>query len=135
MPEVQGIEKLFSFIPRRRFGRHRCYGRSMFGHSVYGEDEIIFMSEDKDGNPKEIQLTGIYRTSNAGGVTKVFRDPYYITRNPRYAPQQSWRGIFADAVLAWQNLTEEDKELYNQRVMNKNLSGYNLFLKQYLLSH
>jgi len=135
MPEVYGVEKLFSVVPRRKFGRFRCYGRSMFAESVFGEDEIIFMSEDKDGNPKEITLSGIYRTDNVTGETKYYREPYYITKNPRTDPQQIQRGKYADAVLAWQNLTSEQKEVYNERTKGKSLSGYNLFSKEYLLSH
>jgi hypothetical protein len=135
MPEVNGIEKLFSFVPRRKFGRHRCYGRAMFAQSVFGEDEIVFMSADKDGNPKPITLSGIYRTDNVTGKTKFYREPYYITKNPRTVPQQAQRSKFADAVAGWQALTAEEKEVYNIRARGKHLSGYNLFLKEYLLSH
>jgi len=131
MAEIEGIDKLFSTVPRKRFGRFRCYGRAMYGHSVYGEDEIIFNS----GINGDITLTGIYRTDNVTGKTKYYREPYYITRNPRTVPQQANRTKFADAVAAWQALTPDEKNVYNERAKRKHLPGYNLFLREYLLSH
>jgi hypothetical protein len=141
MPEVVGIEKLLSHIPKKRFGLFREYGASQFGYSVYGEGPIYIIIDkgppvkylsDKAGNP--INFAGIYRTDNVTGITRYYREPYYITKNPRYAPQQAWRQIFADAVLAWQGLTPAEKAVYNIKAKGKRMSGYNLFLKEYLLS-
>jgi len=142
MPEVTGIEKLLSIIPKKRFGIFRWYGMAQYGYSNYGEDSIYIIVDkappvkylsDKDGNP--IDFAGIYRTDNVTGITRYYREPYYITKNPRYAPQQAWRGIFADAVLAWQGLTAPEKAVYNIKAKGKRMSGYNFFLKEYLESH
>lgn len=142
MPEIQGIEKLFSIIPKKRFGLFRLFGTSQLGHSNYGEEDIYF-NEVGYGNAvfgvnifaDLILLSGIYRTDNVTGVTKYYREPFYITKNPRYAPQQANRQKYADGVLAWQGLTEEQKNQYNEKAKGKRMSGYNLFLKEYLLSH
>jgi hypothetical protein len=45
------------------------------------------------------------------------------------------RATFAEAVLAWQNLTNEQKALYNEISIKKGRHGYNYFISQYLKSH
>jgi len=131
MPEVEGIERLFSIIPKKRFTKFREYGTSQFAHSCYGEEDVWFAPEGRD----PILLSGIYRTDNVTGKTKYYREPFYITRNPETTPQQAWRSTFADAVAGWQALTPEEKSVYNKRAIGKHMSGYNLFLREYLLSY
>jgi hypothetical protein len=142
MVEVYGVEKLLSVTPKKRFGKFRLYGTSQFGHSDYGAEDIVcfpdgYDAEGQDRTPKlaPINFSGIYRTDNVTGRTKFYREPYYITKNPRTVPQQAWRGIFADSVSAWQGLTDEQKAVYNIRAKGKRMSGYNLFLKEYLSLH
>lgn len=142
MAEVTGIDKFLSFIPRKRFGLFCKFGTLQFGFSCFGDDDVFFrrsgfgnsvfgISEIAD----IILLSGIYRTDNVTGETKCYREPYYIPRNPRSEDQQAQRQKFADAVAAWQVLTQEQKSPYNIRAERMQLSGYNLFLREYLLSH
>jgi hypothetical protein len=130
MPEVESIQKLLSFIPKKRFWLFNQYGTSQYGFSHYGDEDIIIFAYR--GVP--INFSGIYRSDNVTGVTKYYREPYYITRNPRTPAQQVHRQKYADGILAWQNLTRPEKELYNKRAKGKHYSGFNLFLKEYLLS-
>jgi hypothetical protein len=130
MAEVDGIEKLFSTIPRKRFGRFRLFGTIQFGFSNFGDDDIYFAPAGRD----PILLSGIYRTDNVTGRTKCYREPYYITKNPRTESQQDNRLKFADAIAGWQGLTEEQQNQYNIRAKGKPLSGYNLFLREFMLS-
>jgi hypothetical protein len=130
MPEIQGPERIMAGIARGRAFPFCQYGTSQFGFSHYGDDDIYLYPPGKD----PILLTGIYRTDNVTGKTKYYREPLYITRNPQTGPQQTWRAKYADGVLAWQNLTQEQKDYYNKLANGKRYSGYNLFLKEYLLS-
>lgn len=142
MPEILGIEKLFCVRPNKRLGVFRLFGTSQFAHSNFGDEDIFFV-RDPYGRAvfggaefaDSILLSGIYRTDNVTGRTKFYREPYYITKNPRYGPQQTWRQVFADSVSAWQALTTEQKAVYNISAKGKRMSGYNLFLKEYLRSH
>jgi len=59
----------------------------------------------------------------------------YAPTNPRSIAQQTNRGKFADAIAAWQALTDEQKHDYNQRVKRRGLDGYRLFISEYLKSH
>ena len=130
MPEVQGIEKLFSDIPKKRFGKFNQLGMVHLGFSNLGDEDIYFAPEGRT----PILLSGIYRTDNVTGETKYYREPYYITRNPRSYEQQANRQKYADGVAAWQALTSDEKNQYNIRAKGKRMSGYNLFLKEYMLS-
>ena len=142
MPEVFGVEKLLSAIPHKRFGRFNQYGTSQFGYSRYGEEDIILFPDRYDplGQnrfPKlaPINFSGIYRTFGVLGHVKTYKEPYYITKNPRSVPQQANRSKMTSAVLAYQALTASEKMLYHKRAVGKRMSGYNLFLKEHLLSH
>ncbi len=142
MPEIVGIEKLLSTSPAKRFGLFNQYSTSQFGFSVYGlEDIFLYFTQygesrfGVDDYANILLLSGIYRRDNVTGKIKYYREPYYITKNPRTIPQQANRAKMADAVLAWQALTDEQKLLYYKKAIGKRMSGYNLFLKQYLLSH
>lgn len=142
MSEVFNLDKLFSIRPTRRFGVFSKFGTSQFGFTNYSDDDIIFQ---KDGfgdvvfgisHFADIKIfSGIYRGDPRTGRVKTIRNRYYITKNPRTEAQQANRQKYADGIVAWQDLTSGQKAVYNQRAYAKEMSGYNLFLKEYLLSH
>lgn len=142
MPEIKGIEKLISFSSGKRCGKHREYGRGMFAFSDYGDDDL-FLAPYPYGSASfgetsfgfHLVFTGIFRRNNTTGKVKYYREPYYTPKNPRSIPQQANRTKIASAVSAWQALTPSEKMLYNNKAFGKRMSGYNLFLKEYLLSH
>ena len=44
------------------------------------------------------------------------------------------RARFLEAVASWHALTEEEKLTYNQRAKDLMMTGYNLYLREYLLA-
>jgi hypothetical protein len=141
MPEVQGIDKLLSIIPKKRFSLFRHFSTSQYGFSNYGEEDIYLIRTDFgmatfgiDLYADIIVLSGIYRTDNITGETKIYREPYYITKNPRTTLQQANRQKFADAVAGWHLLTEEEKNQYNKRAKPLKIEGFNLYIREYMLS-
>ena len=141
MPEVEGIDKLLSMIPKKRFGVFSKWGMSQMGFTNFGDDDVYSIltclgvaAFGVDKFADFILLSGIYRTDNVTGEVKYYREPYYITRNPRTDEQQTNRQKYADGVAAWQALTSDEKNQYNIRAKGKRMSGYNLFLKEYMLS-
>ena len=131
MPEVEGPEKLFSDLPQKRFSRPREYGTSQYGFSHYGEEDIVFAPEGRE----PIILSGIYRRGKVKNGYKVYREPFYITRDPKTPAQQANRQKFANAMQAWKNLTSEQKNAYNERAEKLRIEGVNLFIREYMLSH
>ena len=77
---------------------------------------------------------GIYQMRHCKAGILPIRMKFYEPFNPQTIPQQANRGKFAAAVLAWQNLTQEQKAVYNSRAVGKHMSGYNIFIKQSMLS-
>lgn len=53
---------------------------------------------------------------------------YAIPRNPRTVAQQENRTTFAEAVKLWQELSPEERMIYNRKALGKPYSGYNLFI-------
>lgn len=78
---------------------------------------------------------GIYRVRHRWGKIIQEKMPYYVPTNPQTGAQQANRQKIANAVALWQTLTDEQKEVYNEKAKGKDYSGYNLYLSEYLLSH
>ncbi len=142
MPEVKGVEKLFSYGSGKRLGKHREYGRGMYGFSDYGEDDLYLVLTPYGVSSfgginfgDHLIMSGIFFRNNESGKVKYYRKDYCIPTNPQSVPQQANRAKMTAAVLAWQGLTSEQQSVYNKSAIGKGMSGYNLFLKQHLLSN
>jgi alpha-ketoglutarate-dependent taurine dioxygenase len=59
---------------------------------------------------------------------------HVVPRNPDTECQRQNRKTFADAVKSWQALSAEEKRSFNRKAMRKRMSGYNLFISQYMKS-
>jgi hypothetical protein len=57
---------------------------------------------------------------------------HVIPRNPDTEAQRFVRRSFAEAVRSWQTMTREDKYTYIRRARYLNMSGYNLFISNYI---
>jgi hypothetical protein len=77
---------------------------------------------------------GIYRVQKIKGKRISLQQKFYV---PYVSPESGvhvYRAKFAAGVLAWQGLTTAQKMVYNKRVKRLPLSGYNLFLREFLLA-
>jgi hypothetical protein len=121
------------------------FGLSYLGISKYGleYDTILVCWRDAlfalqargklDGVPPEIR--GIYQQRMTRKGKRTIKMKMYAPTNPQTVLQQTNRQKFADAVIAWQALTNEEKNVYNQLKYPDQMSGYNKFISQYLKSH
>ena len=142
MSIVKFPETLFSNLPRKRFGPYNHYGSMQYGYSAYGDEDLYFIRNEYGTNSFGnsiygdcILLSGIYqRRKKLNGLT-IARLDYYFPKNPRYIPQQANRQKMSNAVASWQSLTTEQKQVYNERAIKLPMSGYNLYLREYLLSN
>ncbi|MFH0975879.1 MAG: hypothetical protein V1874_08870 [Spirochaetota bacterium] len=57
---------------------------------------------------------------------------YIIPCNPNTFTQRRNRQSFAKAVKSWQALAEEEKNKYNRKARNLNMSGYNLYISDFM---
>lgn len=58
--------------------------------------------------------------------------PYALSRTARSTEQQAAQQKYADILTAWQALSTETKEAYDEQGTTLKLSGWNIFLKEYM---
>lgn len=112
--------KLLSLDARGKFGYSGGLGRLSLGYNRLG-----FYN----------WYCGIYQKKYYYGKPFISRSKFYRPINPRTEIQQSWRTVLKNAVLAWQALDNENKAIYNKRAKGHIMSGYNVFVSEYLKSH
>ena len=105
---------------RKKLGAPSTYGTRGYGAHQYGAGAKFF---------------GIYQIRTRDGKQVQVKRKYYVPTNPQTIPQQANRQKYANALIGWQNLTNDQKEVYNKKAKYKSLSGNNLYISEYLLSH
>lgn len=142
MPSIETKEALRSVFAQKRFSVPRRFGCAIFGRSHYSDDDLFieysyfggcFLGENLFGD--YVLLSGIYQIRHGSDGPYLCRENFMVPKNPRSIPQQANRSTFADAISAWQALTNEQKAFYNEKAVGQHLSGYNLFIKGYMLSN
>lgn len=153
MPNLTLRQKVFLGLPRKGLGYPLRYGQANFGISLYGDNSdvsAVFQRRFTSHVSARSYGTGYYGGLWYGeqtGILKVAKNgkrksglrhismKFYRPTNPQTIPQQALRGTFADGVANWQGLTTLEKVEYNNRAKGKKMSGYNLFLREYMLSN
>lgn len=77
---------------------------------------------------------GLYQMRRCKRGTVPIRIRFYdyvITRTPA---QQEKRAKFRDAVAAWQGASEDVKSEFNHLAKSYHMSGYNLFLRRFMMA-
>jgi hypothetical protein len=120
MTIVNKFEALISLNARGKFGYSKLYGTAFFGASLFGFDS---------------PYPGIYQQKVTVKGKKTSRMIHYWPSNPRTVQQQAWRDVFKSGKTAWDSLTTDQKKLYNKRGHKIKLTGYNLFMREWLSSH
>lgn len=150
---MRGIYPPYSIKVRKRFGKADWmteateYGEAIYGESIFGSGSQQTLLTDfgavdygeaiyGDYNTTPVfEAYGIYQQRKCKEGVRTVRMKFYRPTNPRTEIQQANRQKMINAVLAWQNLTAEQKIQYNKRARGKHYSGYNLYLKEHLLSN
>ena len=142
MTKVDSYERVYDFGISGKLGRPYFIGERLYSNFNYGEEEYQI-----DRNEIGVRLyssvlygtddvrIGIYQRRHNKGKKINARLKFYTPANPKTAPQQAWRTVFANGMVAWANLTGEQKDVYNERAKKYQLHGVNLFLKEYLNSN
>lgn len=117
MPKIRPCIEFMSFTIRKKHARPWGFGLSWFGHTRFGEY-----------NPK----AGVYQRRHTKKGTIFVKMKFSRPTNPRTMLQQACRLKFANAVLAWQNLTNEEKAYYNKLKYKGYKTGYAIFISKYL---
>jgi len=135
------IGGLCSIDASGRFGKPCEFGYLRYGWSNYG-DEFIGIEYEPFGTSQFGEttygnfflLSGVYAHRKCAEGNIIQRRSYsmpIITNDPDV---QDSRDKFALAVARWQGLTYNEKLAYNRRSVGRHMSGYNLSIREYMLS-
>lgn len=89
----------------------------------------------KPTSPDPLNVNGIWQMRMTKRGKRPVKMKFYTPTNPRTVPQQSNRTKFANAMVAWGNLTVEQKSAYNNRAKRRNMFGWGLFIREYYQSN
>lgn len=120
MAVINPVENGVGIQIRKKLGRSSEYGQKLYGNFEYGEQDDRF---------------GIYQMRTRYGKQILVKEIFYWPTNPQSVAQQANRQKYADAILAWQGLTDNQKEIYNEIARYESYSGFNLYIREYILSH
>ena len=120
MAIVNFKEALLSVKTIKKFSFPNGFGKIVFGESQFGHDEA---------------RAGVYRSRKGVDGRIIIKNAFMYPANPQSIPQQANRVDFANAIAGWQFLTDEQKLVYNKRAVGKHMSGYNLYIQEYMKSH
>lgn len=100
------------------------YGEAVFGDAVYGNQYYCGLAE----------TFGIFKKKNYYGKPYLSWEAFYPYVITHTINQQANRNKFKAAKNAWNVLTDEEKAVYNESAKGKLFYGYNIFIKEYMLS-
>ncbi len=78
--------------------------------------------------------SGIYQMRPRPGGAICVREVFYNPGPPTHPGQIAAQKKFAEGVSAWQKLDKNQKMFYNRKAKGLQMSGYNYFLKIFMLS-
>lgn len=78
---------------------------------------------------------GVYKMYHFGGKPVQVRCKLYSPVNHKRPNQLAWQAVYRASTLAWNALTETEKDVYRKKAFGTHMTGCNVFKKQYLLSH
>lgn len=102
--------------------------------SETGIGELIRGKLGKDLGLATPDTWGIYQVRTRWGGLVQVKEKFYVPTNPQTELQQYYRAIFAAGVLAWQGLSEPERDTYRERSKGLEMTGFNLFMSEYLYS-
>lgn len=130
MAIVHFPKSLYSLNCSGTFGYNSGCGRARLGYSRCGADSVLGGIYQRKVYGKGVTFLPSKR-GNRWGISLM---KYYRPTNPRTIKQQTWRGVFAGAILAWRGLTIAERAIYSQKARTRGMSGYNLFISHWLQS-
>lgn len=80
----------------------------------------------------ENKFAGIYQRVRTLKGPAICKRRFFKPANPQSMGQTFRRTIFSAGVILWQGLTPEGKATYNERAKRLKMSGWNLFMREWL---
>jgi hypothetical protein len=139
--DASGRDALGSVSARKRVGSPFSYGVGQYAFSHYGVEPRFSCSRPYGTGPyggcvygDHVLLDAVYQMVMVNRRRIAQRVRYSVPLNPQSVPQEANREKFGDAVVGWQALSEPQREVYRDRAVGRNMSGYNLYLREQMLN-
>lgn len=84
---------------------------------------------------KQLGKTLIYKTKKGKGFLTKYNKPGGRRLFTPSSTQTQMRIIYNEGVAAWNDLSDNEKEVYNENAKGQKYSGYNLFMKEWFTNH
>lgn len=127
------------------------YGKAKYEKAIYGDPYCTAVTPKNTyaGIPlgnwvrKQLNHSHIFRVQRGNGnynaktgVLYQHRYKYFVPASITHVNGDASRALLADAVSAWQGLSNSEKILLNEEAhRHYRFSGYNLYIKRYMLSN
>ena len=111
------IARLMSMRSNKKIGENSGYGAIDYGYVQYAFP---------------IEYAGIYRTRRLNGKTYHEKMDFFEQIITHTEAQTTQRTKFANAVTAWQALSDSQKAVYNKKAIGRHMTGNNLFISRYM---
>ncbi len=115
---VEAVHKIYSFSARKKFAKTRGLGSGSFGYGELGDDN---------------EFGGVWQRKYTKKGPKWSLMVYARPPVSRTTKQDVCRTKFANGRAAWRALTSDQKQFYNRQVKGRVMSGYNLFMKHFII--
>ncbi len=142
MAKVGSTERAHDFGLIKKLGQAYEYGQRIEGANYYGNEEVYAPYSEYGGRAygdfaygQRGDMWGIYQRRHAKGKVIYSQMRFYTPKNPQTIPQQSNRSKFTAGMTAWGSLTQEQKDVYNERAKVYSIHGVNLYMREYLNSN
>jgi len=119
MTKVLGSQFPYSVLIQKKVISVLPFGVAFFGYVNYGSLHLS---------------SGIYQMRKCREGRIPVKMEFYSPGAPKDPGQIASQQKLSAAVLAWQNLTDEQRLVYSKKAVGLHMSGYNLFIKYYMLS-
>jgi hypothetical protein len=107
----------YSMSVSGKVGRPCGLGLIQFGRSVFGELDLN---------------SGVYKKVHYKGGIRIHRYKHYIPKSTLTPALVAGRNKFKNGMLAWKDLTSEQKAFYNNLTYPKGMHGVNRFMRAYM---
>jgi hypothetical protein len=114
------LNKLYSIDARGKLGYAGGFARITFGYNRFGFYEW---------------LCGVYQKKYMWGRSYISKQRFYRSIDTKTDAQLAWRAVFVEGKQAYDALSSEEKQAWRDRTKRKTMTGYNLFMSEYLNSH
>ena len=84
---------------------------------------------------KQLGHVIVFKTYSNRNLATSYSKPGSVKPFTKSATQLQMRTIYGEAVEAWRNLPENEKNQYRIIAKSKKYSGYNIFMKEYFTTH